>query len=363
MNRYEQQLASYATQVNDALRERLHFDRELRQIVVVDAMRHSLLDAGKRLRAAMVLEFGRLTHASREGAMALACAIEMIHAYSLIHDDLPCMDDDDFRRGKPSCHKAFGEANALLAGDGLLTLAFETAADAPLSDVQRVEAVRTLAKAAGVRGMLGGQVIDLGCEGKPVDLETLNTLYALKTGALLRASVHGRLAVMFPMIASLQELRCARKLLGEARAELEAEGTGTASVEVGVMIETPAAAVLSDLLAREADFFSIGTNDLTQYTLAADRMNERIAGYYRPADPAVLRLMKLTAENARKNGVWTGVCGESAADPALIPLYLAMGITELSMSPAALPEARERVRSLDMEEARAALARALGEVE
>ena len=188
MNRYEQQLASYATQVNDALRERLHFDRELRQIVVVDAMRHSLLDAGKRLRAAMVLEFGRLTHASREGAMALACAIEMIHAYSLIHDDLPCMDDDDFRRGKPSCHKAFGEANALLAGDGLLTLAFETAADAPLSDVQRVEAVRTLAKAAGVRGMLGGQVIDLGCEGKPVDLETLNTLDALKTGALLRAS-------------------------------------------------------------------------------------------------------------------------------------------------------------------------------
>ena len=188
MNRYEQQLASYATQVNDALRERLHFDRELRQIVVVDAMRHSLLDAGKRLRAAMVLEFGRLTHASREGAMALACAIEMIHAYSLIHDDLPCMDDDDFRRGKPSCHKAFGEANALLAGDGLLTLAFETAADAPLSDVQRVEAVRTLAKAAGVRGMLGGQVIDLSCEGKPVDLETLNTLYELKTGALLRAS-------------------------------------------------------------------------------------------------------------------------------------------------------------------------------
>lgn len=188
MNRYEEQLASYATQVNDALRERLHFDRELRQIVVVDAMRHSLLDAGKRLRAAMVLEFGRLTHASREGAMALACAIEMVHAYSLIHDDLPCMDDDDFRRGKPSCHRAFGEANALLAGDGLLTLAFETAADAPLSDAQRVEAVRTLSRAAGVRGMLGGQVIDLSCEGKPVDLETLNTLYALKTGALLRAS-------------------------------------------------------------------------------------------------------------------------------------------------------------------------------
>lgn len=168
---------------------------------------------------------------------------------------------------------------------------------------------------------------------------------------------------MFPMIASPGELRGARELLGEARAELTAEGTKTGSVEVGVMIETPAAAILSDQLAREADFFSIGTNDLTQYTLAADRMNERIAGYYRPADPAVLRLMKLAAENARKNGIWTGVCGESAADPALIPLYLAMGITELSMSPAALPEARERVRSFDLEQARAALARALGEVE
>ena len=188
MNRYEQQLASYATQVNDALRERLHFDRELRQIVVVDAMRHSLLDAGKRLRAAMVLEFGRLTHASREGAMARARSIEMINAYSLFHDEVRCMVDYEFRRCKPSCLKGLGDANALLAGDGLLTLAFETAADAPLSDVQRVEAVRTLAKAAGVRGMLGGQVIDLGCEGKPVDLETLNTLYALKTGALLRAS-------------------------------------------------------------------------------------------------------------------------------------------------------------------------------
>lgn len=188
-------------------------------------------------------------------------------------------------------------------------------------------------------------------------------LFKTQLRALLRASVHGRLAVMFPMIASPGELRGARELLGEARAELTAEGTKTGSVEVGVMIETPAAAILSDQLAREADFFSIGTNDLTQYTLAADRMNERIAGYYRPADPAVLRLMKLAAENARKNGIWTGVCGESAADPALIPLYLAMGITELSMSPAALPEARERVRSFDLEQARAALARALGEVE
>ena len=236
--------------------------------------------------------------------------------------------------------------------------------------LERMEGRRVIVRTVDIGSDKRAPCLDTGREENPalgwrairICLDR-RELFRTQLRALLRASVHGRLAVMFPMIASLQELRCARKLLGEARAELETEGTETASVEVGVMIETPAAAVLSDLLAREADFFSIGTNDLTQYTLAADRMNERIAGYYRPADPAVLRLMKLTAENARKNGVWTGVCGESAADPALIPLYLAMGITELSMSPAALPEARERVRSLDMEEARATLARALGEVE
>lgn len=129
------------------------------------------------------------------------------------------------------------------------------------------------------------------------------------------------------------------------------------------MIETPAAAVLSDLLAREADFFSIGTNDLTQYTLAADRMNERIAGYYRPADPAVLRLMKLTAENARKNGVWTGVCGESARPTRRSSALSRDGNHRAFDVARRAAEARERVRSLDMEEARAALARALGEVE
>lgn len=189
MNRYEQQLASYATQVNDALRERLHFDRELRQIVVVDAMRHSLLDAGKRLRAAMVLEFGRLTHASREGAMALACAIEMIHAYSLIHDDLPCMDDDDFRRGKPSCHKAFGEATALLAGDALLTEAFEAIAGAPACAETKARAALALAAGAGSKGMVWGQELDLRCEGQPVNEETLRLIHANKTGALINAAV------------------------------------------------------------------------------------------------------------------------------------------------------------------------------
>lgn len=188
MSSYKEQLAFYAKYTNNQLQKRLSFESNCLQIQVIDAMRYSLLDSGKRLRAALVLEFARLCHASRASASAFACAIEMVHAYSLIHDDLPCMDDDDLRRGKPSCHKAFGEANALLAGDGLLTMAFETAADAALPSESIVYAVKTLSEAAGVFGMIGGQVIDLASEGKQICLETLNTLYELKTGALLRAS-------------------------------------------------------------------------------------------------------------------------------------------------------------------------------
>ncbi len=188
MNRCEQQLAEYATSVNDALRELLRAREDCPQIAVVDAMRYSLLDAGKRLRAALVLEFGHLAGAPREGAMACACAVEMVHAYSLIHDDLPCMDNDDFRRGKPSCHKAFGEDIALLAGDALLTQAFEVLAEAPLAAEARVQAMAALSQSAGVYGMVGGQVLDLAAEEEAVGLPQLQRLCALKTGALLRAS-------------------------------------------------------------------------------------------------------------------------------------------------------------------------------
>ncbi len=188
MNRFEQQLRDDAQRTNQALYACLKTSGRDPQEAVFQAMRYSLLDAGKRLRAALVLEFGRMSDADPEGAMSLACAVEMVHAYSLIHDDLPCMDNDDFRRGKPSCHKAFGEANALLAGDGLLTLAFETAASAKLPESARLEAVRILSQAAGVAGMIGGQVIDLESEGRQISAELLDTLYALKTGALLRAA-------------------------------------------------------------------------------------------------------------------------------------------------------------------------------
>lgn len=188
MNRFEQQLRDDAQRTNQALHACLKTSGKDPHEVVFQAMRHSLLDAGKRLRAAFVLEFGRISGADPEGAMSLACAVEMVHAYSLIHDDLPCMDNDDFRRGKPSCHKAFGEANALLAGDGLLTLAFETAASAKLPESARLEAVQILSRAAGASGMIGGQVIDLESEGRQISAELLETLYAMKTGALLRAA-------------------------------------------------------------------------------------------------------------------------------------------------------------------------------
>ena len=176
MNRFEQQLRDDAQRTNQALYACLKTSGRDPQEAVFQAMRYSLLDVG------------RMSDADPEGAMSLACAVEMVHAYSLIHDDLPCMDNDDFRRGKPSCHKAFGEANALLAGDGLLTLAFETAASAKLPESARLEAVRILSQAAGVAGMIGGQVIDLESEGRQISAELLDTLYALKTGALLRAA-------------------------------------------------------------------------------------------------------------------------------------------------------------------------------
>ncbi len=156
--------------------------------IVSRAMRYSVENGGKRIRPELVLSFCEACGGDSEKAMPLACAIEMIHTYSLIHDDLPCMDNDDFRRGKPSCHIAFGEEYALLAGDALLTLAFETAAKAPLPAERIVEAISVLSSAAGSAGMVGGQVMDLQNEGKKVDLDTIEKTDALKTGELIRAA-------------------------------------------------------------------------------------------------------------------------------------------------------------------------------
>ncbi|MCQ2472266.1 MAG: polyprenyl synthetase family protein [Clostridia bacterium] len=175
---------NYVEIVNNALEEFLPKGDD----VVSQAMRYSVRNGGKRIRPVLVLEFCKVCGGDPMLALPYACALEMIHTYSLIHDDLPCMDDDDFRRGKPSCHVAFGEANALLAGDGLLTLAFETAAKSTLSADKTVKAVSQLAKAAGVCGMIGGQVMDLENEGKSVGVDVLEKTDALKTGELIRVA-------------------------------------------------------------------------------------------------------------------------------------------------------------------------------
>lgn len=192
MSDYSKRLDDYITKVNTALDGYLP-EKNLPQQVVVDAMRYSLLSGGKRIRAVLVLEFCRMCGGNVQAALPFACAIEMLHCYSLIHDDLPCMDDDDLRRGHPSCHIAFGEANALLAGDGLLTLAFETilkgSDPSKVSYEHIVKAAGVLAQAAGYNGMVGGQTIDLQNEGAPLSAELLNTIHALKTGALIRAGV------------------------------------------------------------------------------------------------------------------------------------------------------------------------------
>ena len=187
--KHEERLAAYAAMIEKALDAYLPLDGT-RQDEVIRAMRYSVLGGGKRLRGALLLEFCLISRGNLEGALPYACAVEMIHAYSLIHDDLPCMDDDDMRRGKPSCHKAFGEATALLAGDGLLTRAFEIAlSDIAVGGVGQTAALRMakeLAEAAGMYGMVGGQCIDLAYDGKVPDLDTLNELIALKTGAMIR---------------------------------------------------------------------------------------------------------------------------------------------------------------------------------
>lgn len=150
------------------------------------AMRYATLGGGKRIRAFLVIEFCRLFGGREEDALSFAAALEMVHAYSLVHDDLPAMDNDDMRRGKPSCHKAFGESVALLSGDALLTYAFEVCASAPLSPEKNVLAVKTLAECAGAAGMCGGQELDLLLDCP--DYDSLKRLHHLKTGELIRAA-------------------------------------------------------------------------------------------------------------------------------------------------------------------------------
>ena len=177
---------------------------------------------------------------------------------------------------------------------------------------------------------------------------TRREIFKTQLRAILRAAAFGTVSVMFPMIISVREVRDAREVLEECRRELEEEGVPQGRVEVGIMVETPAAVLLADELAREVDFFSIGTNDLTQYTLAIDRQNPRLEPFYDPRHPAVLRMIRMTVEAGHRHGCWVGICGELGADPAMTETFLRMGVDELSVSPAAVLPLRKRIRSLDL---------------
>jgi len=178
--------------------------------------------------------------------------------------------------------------------------------------------------------------------------------------AILRASVHGNVSLMYPMISSAVEVQQANIHLEEVKRELEAAGTAfDRNIEVGVMIEVPAAALAADIIARHVDFFSIGTNDLIQYTIAVDRGNEQVAYLYAPTHPSVLKLIRMTVEAAHANGIWAGLCGEMAADPLMTPLLLGLQLDELSVTPRAVPLVKDAVRSLDFRQASDLVAEAL----
>ncbi|GIM33599.1 phosphoenolpyruvate--protein phosphotransferase [Paraclostridium bifermentans] len=176
-------------------------------------------------------------------------------------------------------------------------------------------------------------------------------IFKTQLRALYRASVHGKLRIMFPMISSLEELLKSKEIIKEVLAEMDAEGMEySKDVEVGMMIEIPSAAVISDILAKHVDFFSIGTNDLIQYTCAVDRMNQKISYLYNQFNPAVLRLIKMVIDNAHKEGKWVGMCGEAAGDQRMIPILLGMGLDEFSMSPISILPARKFITSVKYED-------------
>ncbi|MFB4326672.1 phosphoenolpyruvate--protein phosphotransferase [Paenibacillus sp. JNUCC32] len=185
-------------------------------------------------------------------------------------------------------------------------------------------------------------------------------IFRTQLRALLRASVHGNLRIMFPMIATLGEFREAKALLEEEKAKLISEGISVSEeIQLGIMVEIPSTAVLADQFAKEVDFFSIGTNDLIQYTMAADRMNERVAYLYQPYNPAILRLVKMVIDAAHREGRWVGMCGEMAGDATAIPILLGLGLDEFSMSATSILPARSQIGKLSRSDMQALAAKAL----
>jgi phosphotransferase system enzyme I (PtsI) len=245
------------------------------------------------------------------------------------------------------------------------------------SEEEQYHAYRAIAEVMGQRPLIirtldiGGDkqlpYLDIGAELNPfLGWRAIRLclgrrdLFKTQLRAILRAGHGHNTKVMFPMIATVEELRSAKEVLAEARQELRAEGKSFAEqVEIGIMVEVPAAAVAADVLAREADFFSLGTNDLIQYAMACDRTNEKVAYLYEPLHPAVLRLIQQTIEAAHRAGRWAGMCGEMAGDKEAIPILLGLGLDEFSMNAAAIPEAKHIIRALSFAEAKEIAAKAL----
>ncbi len=250
-------LADYAEMTEEALWKYLP-EVECLQKSVADAARYSLSAGGKRIRPALVMEFCRVCGGEPENALPAACAIEMLHTFSLIHDDLPCMDDDDMRRGKPSCHKAYGEATAVLAGDALAILPFQIIAEAglkkTLSQDAALKIIKLLAELSGVSGMIGGQTVDLENEGKQLPVGVILEMYRMKTGALLEfcckagciaagagadkqlsAGSYGqRLGLAFQIVDDILDVTANEKLLGKPVGSDKADGKYTYVTAVGL---------------------------------------------------------------------------------------------------------------------------------
>ena len=199
----------------------------------------------------------------------------------------------------------------------------------------------------------------LGCRAIRFCLEHVD-IFKMQLRAILRAAVFGNVRMMYPMISGIEELRRANAVLEECKVELSAAGVPfNPFMEVGIMVETPSAVLVADHLAKEVRFFSIGTNDLIQYTVAVDRLNDRIAHLYNPTHPAILRMIKLTVDAGRARGVWTGVCGEIASDILLTPLLIGLGVEELSTTSVLVPRVKKAVQSLDASECEALVSKVL----
>ena len=172
-------------------------------------------------------------------------------------------------------------------------------------------------------------------------------IFKTQLRALYRASYYGTISIMFPMIISVQEVKQIKQIISEVKAELDEANIPYKDVGIGIMIETPAAVMMSEELAKEVDFFSIGTNDLTQYTLAIDRQNPKLDNIYDSHHPAILKMLQMVVDNGHKGGCWVGICGELGADTTLTETFLKMGFDELSVSPSMILKVRDRIRNTD----------------